>query len=155
MDKKYKYKFTKSFYIIGILGGVIALACIVINAIRFIGLSSKQIVPGFYEYVSLILSVLLSIAFIVFIITAIKSSYYQITDKQVILKWGIIKNKIDISDVKEIKFITNTQKLELTFEDDSYFVIAVSSEWKEDFVDELRKTFPKIHYIQETQEDKK
>ena len=93
--------------------------------------------------------------FIVFIITAIKSSYYQITDKQVILKWGIIKNKIDISDVKEIKFITNTQKLELTFEDDSYFVIAVSSEWKEDFVDELRKTFPKIPYIQETQEDKK
>lgn len=155
MDKKYKYKFTKSFYIIGILGSVIALACIVINAIRFIGLSSKQIVPGFYEYVSLILSVLLSIAFIVFIITAIKSSYYQITDKQVILKWGIIKNKIDISDVKEIKFITNTQKLELTFEDDSYFVIAVSSEWKEDFVDELRKTFPKIPYIQETEEEKK
>lgn len=155
MDKKYKYKFTKSFYIIGVLGGVIALACIAINVVRFIGLSSKQIVPGFYEYVSLILSVILSIAFIVFIITAIKSSYYQITDKQVILKWGIIKNKVDIFDVKEIKFITNTQKLELIFEDDSYFIIAVSSEWKEDFVDELRKNFPKIPYIQETEEEKK
>ena len=155
MDKKYKYKFTKSFYIIGVLGSIIALACIAINAIRFIGLSSKEIVPGFYEYVSLILSLILSIAFIVFIVTAIKSSYYQITDKQVILKWGIIKNKSDISSVKEIKLITNTQKLELIFDDDSYFVIAVSTEWKEDFVDELRKNFPKIPYIQETEENKK
>ncbi len=151
METKYKYQFTKIFYIIAVIGGLVALGCIVVNAVRFINLSSKGIAPGFYEYVSLILSVGLSIFFIVFMISAFANSYYQITDKAVVLRWGIIKNNIDISDVKEIKLITNKNKLELTFEDESYFVIVVSDKWKEKFVDELKSKFPSIPYIQETE----
>ena len=151
METKYKYQFTKTFYLIAVIGGLVALGCIVINAVRFINLLSKSIAPTFYEYVSLILSVGLSVFFIVFMISAFINSYYTITDNAVILRWGIIKNTIDIHDVKEIKLITNQNKLELTFEDESYFIIVVSDNWKEKFVDELRSKFPKIPYIQETE----
>ena len=155
MEKNYKYKFSKIFYIVAIVGSILALGCIAVNVVRVVNLSSKGYALGFYEYVSLILAVVLSIAFLVFIVTALIKSYYQITDKAVILKWGIIKNKVDISDVKEIKLITNKNKLELTFEDESYFIIVVDDKWKESFIDELRSKFSNIPYVQETEEDKK
>ena len=151
METRYKYQFTKTFYLIAVIGGLVALGCIAVNAVRFINLLSKDIAPTFYEYVSLILSVGLSLFFIVFMISAFINSYYKIEDSAVVLRWGIIKNTINIADVKEIKLITNQRKLELTFEDESYFIIVVSDNWKEKFVDELRAKFPKIPYIQETE----
>ena len=155
MENNYKYKFSKIFYIIAIVGSILAVGCIIVNVVRVINLLSNGYALGFYEYVSLILAIVLSVAFILFIITALIKSYYQITDKAVVLKWGIIKNTVDISDVKEIKFITNKNKLELTFEDESYFIIVVDDRWKEAFIDELKTKFPNIPYIQETEEDKK
>ncbi len=154
MNKNYKYKFSKTFYIVAIVGSVLALGCILINAVRFSVLLNKGYALGFYEYVSLILAVVLSVTFIVFIVSALINSYYKITDKSVVLKWGIIKNTIDILDVKDIKFITGKNKLELTFEDDSYFIIVVDDAWKQSFIDELKSKFPKIPYIQETEEEK-
>ncbi len=154
MDKKYKYEFTKTFYIIAILGGLVSLASIVLNAIRLVNLTSKNIALGGYECASLILSTVLAVAFVIFITTAFISSYYEITDKQVVLKWGVIKNVVDLAEVKEIKLMTNSKKLQLTFNDESYFIIAVSNCCKEDFVDEITKKFPKILYVQETEEQK-
>ncbi len=151
METKYKYQFTKTFYLIAVIGGLVALGSIIVSAARFINLLSKGIAPSFYEYISLILSVCLSIFFIAFVISAFINSYYKITDNAVILRWGIIKNTIAISDVKEIKLITNQNKLELIFEDESYFIIVVSDKWKEKFVDELKSKFPTIPYIQETE----
>ena len=154
MNTKYKYNFTKTFYIIAILGGVISIASIVLNAVRLINLTSKNIALGFYECASLILSTILAVAFIVFIITAFISSYYEITDKQVVLKWGVIKNTVDLAEVKEINLMTNSKKLQLTFNDDSYFIIAVSNDCKEDFINEITKKFPKILYVQDTEDQK-
>ena len=152
MENKYKYKFTKTFYIVAAVGSLLAIGCIIINAIRVIGLVSKGYALGFYEYVSLILAVLLSIFFIVFIVCSLLNSYYVITDKAVVLKWGFIKNVIDVSEVKEIKFILGKNKLELTFEDESYFIIAVNDGWKQPFIDELKSKFPSVLYVQETED---
>ena len=68
MEKNYKYQFSKVFYIVAIVGSLLALGCIAINVIRLIGFLSKNVAPGFYEWVSIIISVLLSIAFIPIII---------------------------------------------------------------------------------------
>ena len=155
MEKNYKYQFSKVFYIVAIVGSLLALGCIAINVIRLIGFLSKNVAPGFYEWVSIIISVLLSIAFIVFIVAAIINSTYQITDKSVVLKWGVIKNVIDLSEVKQIKFTTNKNKLELVFEDESYFIIVVANDQKQAFIDEITKKFPNVSYLQETEEEKK
>ena len=149
--KKYKYQFNKNFYAVAIFGSLVAVACLVLNVIRFINLSSKGISPSFYEYVSLVVSVVLSIAFVVFVITAICDSYYIIENDFVLLKWGVIQNKLKSEEFKEIKLITNQNKLELIFKDDSYFVIAVSKSWQEEFINEIKAKYPSVLFIQETE----
>ena len=148
--KKYKYKFNKSFYAIAIIGTVVAIACLVLNLIRFIKLNEKDIVPGFYEYVSLVLSVVLSIAFLIFVVSSFINSYYAIEDVGVILKWGVIKNTIKASDIKQIKLITDTDSLELVFEDESYFLIAINKSEQELFINELKQKYNSVVFIQET-----
>lgn len=149
--KKFKYNFTKLFYTIAGVGGIIAVLCIVFNAINFVKLLKDSIEPSFYQYASLILAVVLSIAYMVLVISAIISSYYYITDKSVVLKWGLIKNVLPLNDAKGIRLITNTNKLELVFEDESWFNIEISNDLKESFVSELKSKHEKIVFVQETE----
>ncbi|MBR6737709.1 MAG: hypothetical protein IKL82_05050 [Clostridia bacterium] len=150
--KKYKFKFPPLWIVIACVGLVIAISAVVINALRFIGYFERNEDPGAYGYMSLILAILICLTFIVLLVTAVISSYYEITSSQVILRWGLIKNVIDISEVKEIKYLTVSKNLNLTFNDDSYFVIIIGETWKEDFINELKEKFPKIPFIQETED---
>lgn len=151
VNKKFKYNFTKWFYVIAGVGGIIAVLCIVFNVINFIKLFSDNVQPSFYQYASLILAVVLSVAYMVLVISAIISSYYYITDKTLVLKWGLIKNVLPLNDAKEIRLITNTNKLELVFEDESWFNIEISNSLKESFVSELKSKHEKIVFVQETE----
>ena len=150
-NKKFKYNFTTLFYIISAVGAVIAILCIVFNVINFIKLLMDNVSPSIYQYGSLILAVVLSIAYIVLVSSALLSSYYYVTDKELVLKWGLINNVLSLSDAKEIKFTTNTNKLELVFEDESWFNIAISDNLKEEFVKDLKSKHEKIVFIQETE----
>ena len=107
------------------------------------------------NYISIILAVALSLGFLVIAISAYFNSYYTIKDNKVILRWGIIKNVIDLSEVKEIKLLTNNGKLELVFNDDCYFVIATKPEWYESFIDEIKACCPSIIFTQETKIENK
>jgi hypothetical protein len=139
---------------LGVLGIILAIVCISLNVIKFVKNVNANVNAGIYENASTIIAVLLSLLLIVILISAFISSYYKITDKAVILKWGFIKNTINIDEVKEIKLLTDSKKLQLVFEDESFFVIVVNDEWKQEFVDEFKQKFPKILYIQETEPPK-
>ena len=149
-NKKFKYNFTKLFYVIAAVGAVIAILCIVFNVINFVKLIGNNIAPSLYQYGSLILAVVLSIAYIVLVVAALFKSYYFITDKELVLKWGLIKNTLSLNDAKEIKLTTNTSKLELVFEDESWFNIAINNNLKEEFVQDLKSKHEKIVFVQET-----
>lgn len=150
-NKKYKYQFNKTFYVIAIVGALVALLCIGINVYRFISLSVKDIVPGFYEYLSLILAVVLSIGFIVFVASALIKSYYEVTEKAVILRWGVVKNTLKAEEIEKIRLVTDNNQLELIFKDESYFIINVSSKDKEEFVNDVKSKFENVLYLQETE----
>jgi len=155
MEKKslgYKYKFSKWFYLIAVLGYLVSIGCIVLNAIRFSIKLNKNIEIAFTEYMSLAFAVVLSIAFIVIVTLALIKSEYKIFDDKIILKWGIIKNPIELNEVKLIRFITTTEKLELVFEDESYFVIVIDKKDYQKFVDELKSIKPKLEYNQTSEE---
>lgn len=153
-QKKYKFKFSKIITLLGVLGVILAIVCISLNVIKFVKNVKANVDAGIYDNASTIIAVLLSLLLIVILISAFISSYYKITDKAVILKWGFIKNTINIDEVKEIKFLTDSKKLQLVFEDESFFVIVVNDEWKQEFIDEFKQKFPKILYIQETEPPK-
>lgn len=146
--KNYKHKFSTITIILLILGVVIAVACTALNAVRFYNLVKNNMALTFYDYASLIIAVVLSIAFIVIAICALLNSYYKITDKGVTLNFGFIKTKIDASEVKEVKLEVIKNRLELTFNDESYFIILINEKDYESFIDEFRSKFTKIPYIQ-------
>jgi hypothetical protein len=153
-QKKYKFKFSKIITLVAILGVILAVACIALNVSKIIKNINANVDAGIYNNLSVGIAILLSAFLIVIIISAFISSYYKITEKEVILKWGFIKNVIKVDDVKEIKLLTDSKKLQLVFEDESFFVIVVNDEWKQEFVDEFKQKFPKILYIQETEPPK-
>lgn len=156
--KKYKFTFSKKIIIIALIGIVLAIACITLNVSKIIKNIQDNVNIGLYNNLSIAIAIILSLFLIVIVISAFISSYYKITDRAVVLRWGVISNTIKIEEIKEIKLLTDSKKLELVFEDESFFVIVVNDEWKQEFIDEFKQKHPKILYIQETEppkEDKK
>lgn len=145
---KFKYNFSKWFYIIAVVGSLVAIACIVLNALRYASYLEKGIELGLYNYLSLIFTVVLSLAFIVIVVCAVISSNYHISTDKVVLKWGIVRNTIKLNEVKKIKLCTDTNKLQFIFEDDSYFNIVIKPIEYELFVTKIKEVKPKIVYIQ-------
>ncbi len=148
----YKYKFSKWFYVIAVAGYLVSVGCIVLNVIRFLANFSKNIDIGLTGYMSLGFAVVLSIAFIVLVTCALIKSEYKIYEDKIMLKWGIIKNPVNLNEVNQIRLNTKTQKLELVFEDESYFTIVIDSGKYQNFVDDLKAVKPKLEYNQTSEE---
>ena len=81
---KFKYNFSKIFYIVAGVGSAVAIACIVINALRYSSYIEKNIELGFYNYLTLIFTAVLSVAFLVIIISALISSNYTVFSEKVV-----------------------------------------------------------------------
>lgn len=145
---KFKYKFTRLTTGLLIGGIVLAIACIVLNIVRFANIVNSNLALDFYNVSSVIIAVVLSIAFIVFAIFAFITSRYTITDSGVTFNFGFIKTKINASEVKEIKLEGLKSRLEIVFLDDSYFIVTIDVKEYELFVDEFRAKFTKIPYVQ-------
>ena len=151
--KKYKFKFSSLILILMLVGILVAIACIFANVYRLVVKINGNYEFTFYEYISFPLIALLSIGFIVIVVMAFFNSYYTITDDSVVLKFGILKNVIDLKQVTEIRLLTKKSKLELIFKDESFFVVATNSDWFESFVDEIKQKQPKIAFVQISEEE--
>lgn len=152
--KKYKFKFSKKITIVGVVGILLAILCMVIGVLRFINYNNQNIQLNTYQYITFALIVILPIVYIVVAISAYFNSYYFITDNKVVLKWGVVSNKFNLSDIVEVKLITNQSKLELVFSDETYFLVATDPKWFDNFVDEIKSKKPNIPYIVHTEPSK-
>ncbi len=154
--KKYKYKFTPLVIALLITLTLIALVCIGLNLYRLIDNILKNNQISLMNWISYAIIIILSITAIVLVISIFLKSYYQITEKSVLLRWGLIKNEIELKSVKEIKLSKTKGRLELVFEDESFFVILTNQLWFEEFVDQIKLKRPEIVFVQDSIEtDKK
>lgn len=154
--KKFKYQLPTLAIIVMILGIVVAVACLVWNAIRFINQINSNTDFTLYDYMTYIIIAIVVVGYTVIALGAIFNSYYFVDDKQVVLKWGILKNSIELSEIVEIRLLVSNNRLELVFKDESYFVVATKREWYDEFINEIKKYRPEIQFIQNSQvnEDK-
>lgn len=154
--KKYKYKFTPLVVVLLISLSLIALICLGLNVYRIFDNISKNNQITIMNWISYAVIILLSIIAIVLVVSIFIKSYYQINENSVILRWGLIKNQIELKSVKQIKLSKVKGRLELIFEDESYFVILTSQLWFEEFVDQIKSKNPEIIFVQDSVEtDKK
>lgn len=153
--KKYKFKLSKLVIAILIVGVVVAVACSVLNVVRFVRIATSNDEIRIYDYFTLIITLAISVLFTVVAFGVIFNSYYEITKKQIILRWGILKNAIDLYEVTEIVLNLQTNKLTVNFQDESYFVIVVNKEWYESFIDDIKEVSPKILFTVNSEPEKK
>ena len=148
--KQYKYKFTPLVIVLLIALSLIAVVCIGLNVYRLIDNISKNNQVTLMNWISYAVIIILSLIAIVLVISIFVKSYYQITENSVILRWGLIKNQIELNSVKQIKLSKLKGRLELIFEDESYFVILTSQLWYEEFVDQIKSKRPEIIFVQDS-----
>ena len=151
MNKKFEYKLTKVLWALFIIGLIAAGVCVYLNLTRFITLLSADNVSS-YSYIGSLISALIGLSAFVFIIPAMLSSAYVITDKHLITKWGLVKNKYEVKDITRITHFRLTNKLVVFFEDESYTTINVAPEKYEEFIDTLKSVNNKIFYQLNTED---
>lgn len=148
--KKYKYVYSKTIIILFIVGILVAIASVVLNAYRFILKARGEYEITGYEWFTLGLTIALSILFIAIAVSCFISSYYKVENKNLILSWGFIKNKFDLLEVTKMNYYSNKNRLELIFTDESYFYVSTKPEWVNDLVDDIKQANSKIIYVEET-----
>lgn len=151
MNEKFEYKLTKIFYILFIAGLLLAGYCIFANVVRFIKLLSATEV-SITSYVASAMSVLIGVLGFVLIIPAMISSKYEVTNKYLISRWGLIVNKTEVKTITTVTHFRITDKLVVYYNDQTYTVINIESKEYDRFVDALKKANKNIFYSLNTED---
>lgn len=140
--KTYKFRLSKLVLALLIAALAASFGGIGFTAYRIYRLGFSTVLLGIQHVVILIACVLL----IVILVSILIRSCYKITDKEVLLWFGIIKSAYKIADIESVHLFTKTNKLVLYFKNERYTVIVVKPEWYNDFIKELLSKNSKIRY---------
>ncbi len=146
--KKFKYRLTLTIKILLILGLLVAGGCFVLQIIRF----AKGNVISTYNYISAILCLVLSIAFIVVAISVLLSSGFTFTDKALKINWGIIKSEFPYSSIVRAVNFTKSGQFVMYLKDESYFVVYIDEKDYVAFAEALAEKNERITYEINTEE---
>ena len=86
-----------------------------------------------------------ALAIVIFVSLLIRS-VYKITDTQIILWFGIVKQTFKIADIESVHLFTKTNKLVIYFKDEKYTVIVVKPERYNEFTKDILARNEKIRY---------
>lgn len=140
--KTYKFKLSKVAALLSALAIILSLGGNALTVYRIIKLGFTSFTVGVQHVVMLIVCVALLVVFISLLIR----SYYKITDKEIILKFGVIKSVFKIEEITSVHLFTKTNKLVVYFKNETYTVIVVKENWHKDFIDDLLSKNDKIVY---------
>ena len=140
--KSYKFRFSKLVLVLIGLAIAAALAAVAYTVYRIClyGFSSPLLA---IQHVAVL--IVAALAIVIFVSLLIRS-VYKITDTQIILWFGIVKQTFKIADIESVHLFTKTNKLVIYFKDDKYTVIVVKPEWYNEFTKEILARNDKIRY---------
>lgn len=150
--KKYPYFFTKSIKTLLWVLLVLCVVCAVYAVYRAVTYFLSYEGFDFYAILNRALPLLVGIFGFVVAVSMLKRSEYELTEKELIIRFGIIVSRYELSEIERMQFFSKTKKLTLFFKGGRYMVIVVKEEWQRDFVEELLKRNPKISYEENFEE---
>jgi len=124
-----------------IIALILSLFGFAVNIYRLINFSDATV----FNYISVILMLLVTVLLTVIIISVLISSNYILTKEKLISKFGIVKSDILLKNITSLVHFKKTDKLVIYF-DDKYSVIVVKKEWYDDFIKTILQYNPKIVY---------
>ena len=138
--KKYKFSYSAPVLLLIFAGMAVSVASIVFNVLRIVNNTS----PTTYNYISLITVVLVCIGYLVLSVSMLVNSYYAIDDKYFILRWGILKNRLEIKSMTRVLLDSERRRLTVFYNEDNYFVVKSATIPFPDLVAALREVNKKI-----------
>ena len=138
--KKYKFSYSLPVLLLIYAGIAIAIASIVLNVLRIINNSA----PSTYNYVSLIVVGLVCIGYMALAVSMLVNSYYAIDGRFFILRWGILKNQLDIKSMTRVLLDGEKHQLTIFYNEDNYFVVKSATIPFPDLVAGLREVNKQI-----------
>lgn len=147
---KFRYKFRPWVLAVIIIAVVIAAAGIAMNVYRFIAAGDSA---DSYEYVSFVIAILVLTVGLVVFSAALFSSYYTITDSELVLNWGFLKNRLPIKTMTRVVLEQTRMQLVIYYNADEFFLINAKTVEYLDLIEALRKKNGKIVFEISTREE--
>ena len=138
--RKFKFKFSAVFYVLFGIIYALALTALIWNGIRLFTAVAGEIELNVYNAISLGLSILLPILFIILITAAIISSAYNISGEKLTVNFGFLKDSFKISDIESIIKNVRYSTLYISFKDGSGYKIYQSFRRCRDTLPSRRET---------------
>lgn len=140
--KDFKFKLSRTAVILSLLAVLLSLGGVGLTVYRIIKFGFPSFIIALQHVVMLIVCALLLVIFI----GLLTRSFYRITDKEIVLRFGIIKSTYKIEEITSVHLFTKTNKLVIYFKNDTYTVIVVKPQWHNDFIKCLTSKNDKIRY---------
>lgn len=152
--KKYPFKFSGLMLALCILGIALSAAGVALTTWQFVRFLGGDISSA-YEWMKYILLYLVSILLAVLLTAMLICSQYVITEKQIVMQFGLIKQKYSIKNVYSVHLFRGARKLAVYFDDfkTKYIMIVVKEAWFDDFIQTLTARNERIAFTFSTPEE--
>ncbi len=146
--KRYPFKFSPLMIVVFALGLALCAASLCLTTWNFIGFLQSDELGSIYSWIQYVLLYLFGGLFAVLILAMLIRSQYILTDRQLILQFGIIRSKYEISGICSVHLFKGMNKLAVYFDDfrTKYMMIVVKDSWYDDFVKTLLARKPSIGF---------
>lgn len=147
--KKYKFRFSTLILCIFALGLALCAAGLGLNIYRLLTQGAQS--P--YEWMQYIILFFVSILLAVIIVSMFIKSQYVITERKLIVQFGIIRTKYDITKISSVHLFQGAGKLAVYFSDNKYTAVVIKECYFDDFIKELTSKNEKIGFSFSTAEE--
>ena len=152
---RYKFKFSPLLIGLCAVGLVLCATCLALTTWQLVDFVSSGDMGSIYDWIKYALLYLVSILLAVIIIAMLIRSQYVVTDRELIMQFGVIKQKYELKKIYSVHLFRGSGKLAVYFDDlkTNYMVIVVKEDWYTDFVRELTDRNPHIAFSFSTAEE--
>ena len=153
--KKYPFKFSPLMAALCALGLTLAAAGIGLTIWQFVEFLGVGDLSSVWEWSKYILLSLVSVLLAVLLTAMLIKSQYIISDRYLIMQFGLIRSKYDLKTVYSVHLFRGSGKLAVYFDDfkTKYMIIVVKSSWYDDFIKTLTERNSRIAFSFSTQEE--
>lgn len=150
---KFRYKFSPKILLLAVLGAALAVTCLVWNIVRLVKIILSQDVIA-YAVISVAVAIFMSLVFLVLIAAMLIDSSYVFEKNYLTVKFGFIKTGYKYSEIKQIVWFKENNKLTMFHEDESFTNVVISDNFYREFADELIKRNDKTVYFEDLGKNK-
>lgn len=152
--KTYKYNFTPLLKVLIVAMIILCFGAAAYNVYNIItAILSGAAFSNAWNWFTYAVIIIVGIIGIVVFSAMLINSRYELTETELLLKFGLIVTHYTLSDIKAVHVFKNTKKLTIYFKNGNYAVVVVKEEWYKDLIESMVALNPRITYDADDDEE--